>query len=64
VKRWRLDEVVTNVGKPSEIYYLVRLKKSMMRDQVLTAIHDDAGPLIEAANLELGERLQEEKSDK
>ncbi|MEO8576781.1 MAG: DUF4956 domain-containing protein, partial [Gemmatimonadales bacterium] len=42
VKRWRLDEVVTNVGKPSEIHYLIRLKKGMMRDQVLTAIHDKA----------------------
>ena len=28
-KRWVLDEIVTNIGKPSEIYYLTRLKKSM-----------------------------------
>lgn len=64
VKRWRLDEVVTNVGKPSEIYYLVRLKKSIMRDQVITAIHDKAAGLIQGANLELGERLQEGNGDK
>lgn len=58
VKRWRLDEVVTNVGKPSEIYYIVRLKKSILRDQVITAIHERAGNHIQAANVELGERVQ------
>ena len=60
VKRWRLDEVVTNVGKPSEIHYIVRMKKAIMRDQVITAVHDKAGGLIQAANLELGERLQQD----
>ena len=64
VRRWRLDEVVTNVGKPSEIYYLVRLKKSVMRDQVLTAIHDRAAGLVSTANLELGERIQDSDGDK
>lgn len=58
-RRWRLDEVVTNVGKPSEIYYLVRLRKSVDRDEVLTAIHNAAGGLIATANLELGERLSQ-----
>ena len=60
VKRWRLDEVVTNVGKPSEIHYIVRMKKAIMRDQVITAVHDKAGGLIQAANLELGERLKQD----
>src|SRR5947207_6211394 len=35
-KRWSLDEIVTNIGKPSEIYYLTRLKKSIPRDVLLT----------------------------
>jgi hypothetical protein len=64
VKRWKLDEVVTNVGKPSEIHYLIRLKKSTMRDQVLTEIHDRAASLITSANIELGERAEKEKGDK
>ena len=64
VRRWRLDEVVTNVGKPSEIHYLVRLKKGTMRDQVLTAIHDKGAGLITSANLELGERIREGSEDK
>lgn len=58
-KRWRLDEVVTNTGKPSEIYYLVRLKKSVTRDEILTAVHDAAEGVIASVDLEVGERLQE-----
>ena len=53
-KRWSLDEIVTNVGKPSEIYYLTRLKKSMPRDVLLTAIHENADGLIASADLETG----------
>jgi len=63
-KRWKLDEVVTNTGKPSEIYFLVRLKKSTTRDELLTAIHDNEGPLIQSADLEVGERLQEADATK
>src|SRR4030095_11210003 len=35
-KRWKLDEVVTNTGgKPSELYYIVRTRKSVDRDALL-----------------------------
>ena len=57
VKRWTLDEVVTHSGKPSELYYLVRLKKSATREDVLTAVRQAAGESIEAADLELGAEL-------
>ena len=53
-KRWMLDEVVTHVGKPSEIYYLIRLRKSVPRDDVLTAIHQNAEGVIASANIESG----------
>jgi hypothetical protein len=53
-KRWKLDEVVTHVGKPSEIYYLTRLRKSVPRDDVLTAIHQNAEGVIASANIESG----------
>jgi hypothetical protein len=62
-KRWDLDEVVTNVGKPSELYYLTRIKKSTPRDVLLTAIHENAGDVIASADIETGE-LAEGKSDK
>jgi hypothetical protein len=60
-KRWDLDEVVTNVGKPCEIYYLTRLKKSVPRDDLLTAIHQQAGEVIESASLESSEPVEDGK---
>jgi hypothetical protein len=54
-KRWVLDEVVTHVGKPSEVYYLVRLGKSMTRDSVITAVREQGGDRIVAVDLELGD---------
>ena len=63
-KRWDLDEVVTNVGKPSELYYLVRLKKSMPRDVLLTAIHENADGIINSAALETGEPANDKAGDK
>jgi hypothetical protein len=62
-KRWDLDEVITNVGKPSEIYYLTRLKKSIPKDVLLTAIHENADGIISSADLETGEPV-DDKSDK
>jgi len=62
-KRWDLDEVVTNVGKPSELYYLIRLKKSMPRDVLLTAIHENADGIIASAALEAGEPADEKSSN-
>ena len=51
-RRWRLDEVVTHTGKPSEIYYLVKLKKPVTRDDLITAIRGTAGEFIAMADLE------------
>ena len=62
-KRWDLDEVITNVGKPSEIYYLARLKKSIPKDVLLTAIHENADGIISSADLETGEPV-DDKADK
>ena len=53
-KRWVLDEVVTHVGKPSEVYYLVRLGKTMTRDDLITAVRARAGDRVTAVELELG----------
>ena len=62
-KRWDLDEVITNVGKPSELYYLTRLKKSIPKDVLLTAIHENADGIISSADLETGEPV-DDKADK
>ncbi len=57
VKRWKLDEVVNNDGKPSELYYLLRLRKSTTEDELVTAIRADAGDVIESVEVELGASL-------
>jgi hypothetical protein len=54
-RRWRLDEVVSNVGKPSELSYLVRIRKSVTREDVLTAIHNHAADTITTADIQLAE---------
>jgi hypothetical protein len=63
-KRWALDEVVTNTGKPSEIYYITRLKKSVPRDELLTAIRQTADGIIDSVDLETRAPAQETGSSK
>jgi hypothetical protein len=58
-RRWALDEIVQYTGKPSEIFYLVRLRKSIPRDDFLTAIHQGADGMIDDANLETGAPIEE-----
>ena len=57
-KRWKLDEVVTNTGKPSEMYYLIRMKKTVPRDELLTAIHEGGEGLLDSVNLETGSQTR------
>jgi len=61
-RRWKLDEVVTNTGKPSEVYYILKLKKSVTRDEFLTAIRDNASEKIEHVDLETRDTVDEEVS--
>jgi len=63
-RRWKLDEVVTNEGKPSELYYLVKIRKSTSRDDVLTAIRTRGGKSIQAADLEVGDAGARENVEK
>lgn len=60
-KRWKLDEVIGHEGKPDEIYYLVRLGKSMTRDDLITAIRAQAGDQITNVDLEIGEAVGKEQ---
>lgn len=58
-RRWRLDEVITHTGKPSEMYYLVRLGKSLTADELITEIRANAADRIAQADLELNEEEKE-----
>ena len=60
-KRWSLDEIITNVGKPSEIYYLTRTKKSISRDVLLTAIHENASGFFATVDLETSAPVEKKK---
>jgi len=63
-KRWKLDEVVSNPGKPDEVYYLLRLRKSLTTDELITGIRARAAGLIVNVDVEIGEgeRKQQEKT--
>lgn len=63
-KRWKLDEVVTHTGKPSELYYLVRSRKSIPRDAIVTAIRERANGNIGTVDVEVGDAVAEEKAEK
>lgn len=60
-KRWKLDEVIGHEGKPDEVFYLVRLGKSVTRDDLITAIRAQAGDQITNADLEIGEAVAKEQ---
>jgi hypothetical protein len=62
-KRWKLDEVVSNEGKPSELYYLVKIRKSVTREELLTELHSRAGSALTSADLEIGESLKTEDEE-
>jgi hypothetical protein len=60
-KRWRLDEVVTNTGKPSVVHYLVKTRKSVGRDGLITAIRANAAGVVDDIEVELGETAVKER---
>jgi hypothetical protein len=62
-KRWTLDECITRDGKASECFYLIRPKKSVTKDQLLTEIRKAGGALFDSLDLEEGEAMAREKID-
>jgi hypothetical protein len=64
VKRWKLDEVVTNVGKPSLLYYLVKTRAGTTTEEVLTAVRSSAANSIASAHLEIGDAIAREEAKK
>jgi hypothetical protein len=58
-KRWTLDEVVSEEGKPTELSYLVKLKKSMPGDALMTEIRSVVGSKLLACDFEVSEAFEE-----
>jgi hypothetical protein len=63
-KRWKLDEVVQQAGKPDEIYYLVRMGKALTREELVTAIRAEGGGLISDIDVEIGEALERDRGER
>ena len=55
--RWRLDEIKTHDGKPSQMYYLVLIRKSMTRDDLITSVRAGAIDSIIDVEVEIEEEL-------
>ncbi|MEO8294263.1 MAG: DUF4956 domain-containing protein [Gemmatimonadota bacterium] len=60
-KRWKLDEVVSNQGKPSELFYLIRLGKSRTPEELITQVRTAAGSSVLNAEVEMGETMNPPK---
>jgi hypothetical protein len=61
-KRWKLDEVISQKDRPSEVFYLARIKKSSSRDQLLTNLRAEANGTIDSAECEVGDALSVESA--
>ena len=63
-KRWKLDEVIDSDGtKATQLAYLVKLKKSMPGDSLMTEIRSVVGPKLVACDLELSDALEESEEE-
>ena len=62
-KRWLLDEVVSSEGKPTELSYLVKLRKSMPGDALMSEIRSTVGSKLTGCDIELSEALEEQEAE-
>ncbi|MEW5919231.1 MAG: DUF4956 domain-containing protein [Gemmatimonadota bacterium] len=60
-KRWKMDEVVEHPGKHSELFYIVRLGKSLTREELITAIRAAAAGLVSDVDLEVGDAVERDR---
>ena len=59
-KRWKLDEIVTAEGKPAELSYLVKLRKSVPGDVLMMELRSALGDKLLDCDLELSDALEQE----
>lgn len=60
-RRWQLDQVETNLGKPSVLYYLVRIRKDTSGDDLVTAVRAKATDTITHADVQLAKPTVEKE---
>lgn len=63
-KRWKLDEVITlDNGKATQLAYLVKLRKSMPGDALMTEVRSVVGPKLVSCDLEVSDALEEREEE-
>lgn len=62
-KRWKLDEILTEDGKPAELSYLVKLRKSMPGETLMMELRSAAGDKLLGCDLELSDALEQEAEE-
>jgi len=62
-KRGLLDEIVSSEGKPTELSYLVKLRKSMPGDALMSEIRSTVGSKLTGCDIELSEALEEQEAE-
>jgi hypothetical protein len=62
-KRWKLDEIDAAQGKPAELSYLVKLRKSIPGEVVMSEIRSAVGDKLVACDLELSDALEQAAED-
>jgi uncharacterized protein DUF4956 len=62
-KRWMLDEVASSEGKPTELSYLVKLRKSMPGDALMSEVRSVVGSKLIGCDIELSEALEEQEAE-
>lgn len=62
-KRWKLDEITAPEGKPAELCYLVKLRKSTPGDALIMELRAAAGDKLLACDLELSDALEQEAEE-
>lgn len=62
-KRYRLDELINHLNKPSALFYLVKMRKSIARDALEMALRDSGGESLLSVDIEVGEALEHEQRE-
>jgi hypothetical protein len=58
--RWIPESVVSRDRTPTDLSYLVKLKKSMPGDVLMSEIRSAVGPKLQTCDIELSEALEEQ----
>lgn len=62
-KRYRLDELVNHHHKPTELFYLVKMRKAVARDALELALRGAGGESLQSVDIEVGDAIAVEQGE-